>query len=211
MQTSSTGITGRPASPPNGIGVRVLAVILLSLGIGAATAAFTVIDALMPHAAAYPSCDTVLSLGGERMVLIGMDGGPMLRDRVAGAYVSGVDAASDGLDEWSDEAMEAADVAPVVVLSAAALALLVVCANAARALAARSERTLPGSGIARVALAAGGALAMSTLVLRAASTSPIADVLGSIPSARPDVRAIAFALCISALVEARRRVLPRLT
>lgn len=211
MQTSSTGKTGGSVRRRNSLAFSALAVLVLSLGVGTATAAFSVIDGMVPHESPYPTCDTAASFGGDRFVMVGLAGGPMLRDRVTDAYQSGIDAAGDGLETWTDVAFSLADRSTIIVLSAGALALLVACANAARSLYARSGLRSSGAGTERVALAAIGALSIAALLLHVASMTSLADLSGSFPLARIDARAIGFAICVSALVEARRRLLPRLT
>jgi hypothetical protein len=90
-----------------GWGLTILATVLLSFGIGAATAAFTVMSAASRHSAPFVSCAT-------------------MHDDVEG----------DAVSAWSDvtDDVDARSVAP---LFAASLAMLVACARgAARMLAA---------------------------------------------------------------------------
>ena len=185
---------------------------MLSLGIGATTAEFSVIDGFMPHSAHYPSCDIAASYEGDSVTVIvnGSSGDPELRDRVANAYEASMNAAGDGLESWAEQAGAIAGKSLLVVLSAAALALLVACANSARMLYARSGHALQRSGTALVALASVGALSVTALLLRLLSASA-AGTLGFLPAVRLDARAIGFAICVSTVVEARRRIHPRLT
>lgn len=194
-------------------GFSALALLMLSLGMGAATAVFSVVDGFMPHSAPYPSCDAAAAFAGNSAVLFvnGPDVELELRDRVSDLYGESMDAAGDGLASWSAVAVTLAHRALFVLLSAAALALLVACSNAARTLYARSARTPRSSAAVRVALASVGALSVAAIFLRLVSTATAADLLGALPSVRLDVRAIAFAICVSALVEARRGMHPRLT
>ena len=211
MQTSSIERIGGHVPLRSSLGFGALAVVVLSFGIGAATAAFSMIDGSMPHTESYSTCDTAASFDGHHLVMIGMDGGPMLSERVSDVYETSFDAANDGLDVWSDAAASLGDRSTIIVLSAAALALLVACANAARSVYARSGRSCEGAGTQRVALVAIGALSFAALLLRLASTTSVGEMLGSTPVAHIGARAIVFAICISALVEARRRLLPRLS
>jgi len=172
-----------------GWGFYALALLVLSLGIGATTAAFTVIAALLPHSAAYSNCNTAVTY----------------------AYQASMDAAESGVALWIDDAGGIADAVRVLLLGAAALALLVACSNRARALYARSGRAMERSATSRAAAATVGALFVAAVLLRAMSWSSVADILGSISAARLDIRAIAFAACVSAAVEARRPLHPRIT
>jgi hypothetical protein len=158
-------------------GFGTLAVLMLSIGIGATTAAFSVIDAMLPHSAACPSYDTAV------------------------AYT---------LDPTLDDATDAADVAVALTLGTAALALLVACADSARSLHERSGHAIARSGAARAAFTTVGALTVAALLVRTMTSSSLADVLGSMSAARLDVRAVAFAIAVLAIVEARRRIQPRL-
>jgi hypothetical protein len=159
-------------------GFGTLAVLMLSLGIGATTAAFSVIDTMLPHADAYPDYDTAV------------------------AYT---------IDATVDDAGGAADIVVALTLGTAALALLVACADSARALHERSGHALASSGAARAAFTTGGALTVAALLVREMSSSSLADVLGTVSAARLDLRAVAFAIAVFAIVEARRRIQPRLT
>jgi len=159
-------------------GFGTLAVLILSLGIGATTAAFSVIDAMLPHAAATPGCDTAV------------------------AYA---------IDPTVDDAVGAADIAVALTLGTAALALLVACADSARALHDRSGYARARSGAVRAAITTAGALTVAALMVRAMSSSSLAEVLGTMAAARLDVRAVAFAIGVLAIVEARRRIQPRLS
>lgn len=159
-------------------GFGTLAVLMLSVGIGAATAAFSVIDAMLPNADAYPGYDTAVT------------------------YT---------IDPAVDDARAAADIAVALTLGTAALALLVACADSARALHERSGYALASSGAARAAFTTAGALTVAALLVRAMSSSSLADVLSTMSAARLDVRAVAFAIGVFAIVEARRRIQPRVT
>ncbi|MFI5242033.1 MAG: hypothetical protein ACHQRL_03410 [Gemmatimonadales bacterium] len=172
---------------------------ILSLGIGATTAAFSVIDAVLPRSPAYPSCSTTVSYA------------PALGDRMSDAYQASMDVAGGGLESWIDDAGGAADAARVLLLGAAALTLLIACSNGARSLHERSGQLLQLSGFARAAAATVGAVSVAAVLLRVMSSSSMADLLGTMSATRLDIRAIAFAACVSAAVEARRRIHPRLT
>lgn len=161
MTSEATGLHSR-------WGFGVLGVLVLSLGIGSATAAFSVIDVLMPHAASYPTCDAI-------------------------------------------DAAVLADRSLFAMLSVAALALLVACANAARVLYDRGGLVIRSTAATRIALATIGALSIATVLVHLLSTSSPSEALGAIPTVRLDARAMGFAVSVSALAETSRRIHSRLT
>lgn len=213
MQTLIREVTGGASRLRDRWGFSALAVLLLSLGIGATTAAFSIIDGFAPHSAHYPSCDIAASYAADSVAVIvdGPSGEPDLRGRVSGVYEASMDAAGSSVESWVEMADAIAGKSLLVMLSAAALALLVACSNSARVLYERSGRALQRSSTARVALASVGALSVAALLLRLLAAPVASGVFGLIPAVRLDARAIGFAICVSAVVEARRRVHPRLT
>lgn len=184
-------------------GFYALALLVLSFGIGATTAAFSVIDAMLPHSAAYPGCNAAFAYAADTIHVIAHG--------QFDAYQSSMAAAGDGLSSWVDDAGGVADVAVALMLGTAALALLVACADSARALQERSGHAFARPGIVRAAFTTVGALTVAAELVRAVSSSSLADVLGLMSSAHLDVRAVAFAIGVFSIVEARRRIQPRIT
>jgi len=147
-------------------GSTTLAVLLLSLGVGASTAAFTFANGVMPHSAPFVTCETMMGYTsdypGSRALSVPAP--RVLRDRMAEAYETSYEAAGDAVDSWSNTAGDIGDLGgPVLamIVAAGALALLDACTRrAARALA--TPRT--GALAAAVAL---GALPLAALVTSA--------------------------------------------
>lgn len=203
MQTLLPNSDSQSSHPRNGWGFCALALLLLSFGIGATTAAFSVIDAMLPHSAAYPSCNAAFEYADDTIHVLG--------NGQFDAYQSSMAATGDGLSSWVDDAGGIADVAVALMIGTAALALLVACADSAPALHERSGHALERSVAVRAAFTTVGALTVAAVLVRAMSSSSLADVLGSMAAARLDIRAIAFAACVSAAVEARRQLRSRIT
>ncbi|HEV7704713.1 MAG TPA: hypothetical protein VGO46_10495 [Gemmatimonadaceae bacterium] len=172
-------------------GSTVIAVLLLSLGVGASTAAFTLVNGVMPHSAPFVTCETTVEYTGDLASMpamtpaINVPAPGELQERISDAYATSYEAAGDAVDSWSDAAGEVVALGDVgsrifaVLLGAGALALLVTCTRAAsRALATPRASTL----FAGVAL---GALPVAAL---------LASALG-LPAL--GFRAIAFAMTVS--------------
>lgn len=193
--------------------IRVLAALVMSLGIGFTTAAFTMATAVLPHAATTPSCDiTVAYAPDNTSVMRDVEyEAPELGDRVSDAYDASMNVANDGLESTLEAVGDGAGTAVVLLAGAAALALLVACARTARRMYDGSGGALDRAGLARAAAMTAGAVAVATILLRAASSSAFADLADAMPTLHLDARAVAFAVCVSALVELRRRMAARLT
>ena len=162
-------------------GSTAIAVLLLSLGVGASTAAFTLVNRVMPHSAPFVTCETTVEYTGgfSNVPTLSVPAPGELQDRVSDAYQTSYEAAGDAVDAWSDAAGEIGGRVLAVALAAGALALLVACTRAAaRSLAATSASAL----FAAVAL---GALPVAALLANAIGL----PALG--------FRAVAFALTVS--------------
>jgi len=161
----------------------MLATVLLSLGVGAATAAFTLMSTESRHAAPIVACETMLQLSGTPF-----------------AHESGDTRSADAVaDEVADEVADAVDDLDgrsfALVLAAGALAVLVACARGAARLL--TEPCVPEVA----AVSAVGALLVSATLI---------GVFG-LPSM--GLRAVAFAICVSMLAArfariARRELVP---
>jgi hypothetical protein len=132
-------------------GATIVAVLLLSLGVGASTAAFTLLNGVMPHSAPFVTCETTIEYTGDRasmpssMPTLNVPAPADVQERISDAYETSYEAAGDAVDSWSDgvdQVDEVGDVGDVgsrmlaSLLGAGALALLVVCTRGAgRALA----------------------------------------------------------------------------
>lgn len=172
-------------------GFTALAVLMLSLGVGATTALFTVTDGLRAQSEAGVRCETTMKLGGNApaYAMVAMPKGVELRDRVSDAYEASVEGASDALDALPDVLPEAlARVHPasapglrplLALLGVLAIGFLLICARGASAML-----TAPRASLVVLETTI-GALVVATLSLRALGLPAIG------------ARATAFALCIS--------------
>ncbi|MDQ2766599.1 MAG: hypothetical protein M3Y30_05540, partial [Gemmatimonadota bacterium] len=129
-------------------GSTVIAVLLLALGVGASTAAFTLVNGVMPHSAPFVTCETTFVYSSDVPVMPTLtvpDAGEV-KERISDAYQTSYEAAGDAVDSWSESADDFGDAGGrvlSVLLAAGALALLVACTRlAARALAATRASTL---------------------------------------------------------------------
>jgi hypothetical protein len=206
MQTLLQGLTSAGRRVRNQWGFSTLAMLMLSLGVGATTAAFSLIDVYMPHAARNPSCDLAAASSHDPMVVIvdAPPDAPDLHDRVSVAYESRYEAAGATMESWMIPVAALIDHPLLALLSAAALALLVACSNGARTLSARGARLHRVTAAVPAIVAAVAALTVAMLMLRLLATPAFSNLLGFEPVTRLDGRAIAFTLCVSALAEARR-------
>ena len=183
-----------------------MATVLLSFGVGAATAAFTLVNDLAPHAAPYVACETMLQLSSgpphevvsdtisvvtSRFARESADipSADVIQERVAesyraayeSSYQARYEAAGKAAGAWSSmtDDLDGRPLAPL--FAAGALAMLVACARgASRMLAAPHSPAV-------AAVSAIGALLVSAMLI---------DVLG-LPAM--GLRAAAFAICVSML------------
>jgi hypothetical protein len=136
----------------------LLAAVLLSFGVGASTAAFTLMNGGARRSVRYFTCETMVGMSSDPAdyMLASMPPSAGVRERVADAYETSYEAADDAMDSWSDSAanLDGYSLAPLV--AAGALAMLVACARgAARLLAAQRDTSLViGSAIGALAVAA---------------------------------------------------------
>ena len=188
-------------------GSTAIAVLLLSLGVGASTAAFTVVNRVMPHSAPFVTCETTIEYSGDFSTMptstptLNVPAPGELQERISDAYQTSYEAAGDAMDSWSDAAGDVGDVGDVggrvlaVLLAAGALALLVVCTRGASRALATSRASVLFAGVALGAL-------------------PVAALLASafgLPAM--GFRAVAFAVTVSLVAAywARREQKSRVT
>jgi len=189
----------------SGWGLSILATVLLSFGVGAATAAFTLMSADSERAAPFVACETMLQLSSGPFARQSAYGpsADEVQARVTEAYRATYEpgyraryeTAEDAVSSWSD-AMDDFDPRSLAPLFAVgALAILVACARGA------SRMLAVPRGPAVVAASAAGALFVSAMLL---------SVFG-LPTM--GLRAVAFAICVSMMAakfaRATRRELVR--
>ena len=174
-------------------GFTILAVLMLSLGVGATTAVFALVDGIMPRSIPSQPCETVMDLssGSSNFAVAKVTSTEELRDRVRDVYETSVETAGDAIGDIPDLADGLGPRPVLALLGAAALAFLLACTRAASGMLARARVPLVALGTLS------GALAVAALSLRA---------LG-LPSL--GVRAVAFALCISLLAVYFARTMER--
>jgi hypothetical protein len=201
----SPTVSGRGSS----WGLTILATVLLSFGVGAATAAFTLMSAQSQHATPFVACETMLQLPGSRFAQVSGDNRSAdevaneVQARVADAYrvsfASSYDlryeAAGDAVSSWPNaiDDLDGRSLAPL--LAAAALAVLVACVRGAARMLAESRAP------AVAAVSAAGALLVS------------ASLIGVFGLPSMGLGAVAFTICVSVLAArfaliARKELVP---
>jgi hypothetical protein len=191
MQNILCDVSSRGFGAGSRWGFATLATLLLSFGVGAATAAFTVVNALAPRAAPRVACETMLQLASSPVTHRSkhVPSAELVQARVSEAYLATressywmrYEAAGDAVSSWPDvtDGLDGRSLASL--FAAGALAILVVCARgAARMLHARPDAPIAAG-------AAIGALLVSAMLI---------DVLG-LPAI--GLRGAAFAICVSML------------
>jgi len=161
-----------------------MAALMLSLGVGATTAVFSIVDYAMPPASSYTTCETMMEAQENQQSADTIRVSPTraeLRDRVAYAYETSYESADNALGAIPEMASGLGERSVLELLGAAAVALLVACTRGAS-----RRTTLPRSPL-MIAATTVGAVAFATLSLRALGLPAIG------------VRAATFALCISVL------------
>ena len=184
MQNLPYDHTSRAPRLRNQRGFATMAVLMLSLGVGATTAVFSIVDYAMPPASSYTTCETVMEAQGNHESAVSIAELPareQLRDRVAYAYETSYESADNALGAIPEMASGLGERSVLELLGAAAVALLVACTRGA------SRRTTLLRSPLMIAATMVGAVAFATLSLRALELPAIG------------VRAATFALCISAL------------
>jgi hypothetical protein len=183
----------------------MLAAVLLSFGVGAATAAFTLMSADSEHAAPFVACETMLQLSSSPSAhpSENIPSADEVQARVSEAYratyESGYqaryEAAGDAVSSWSDamDDLDGQSLAPLV--AAGALTILVACARGAARMLAEPR------GPALALASAAGALFVSAMLISAFGLPAMG------------LRAVAFAICVSMLAArftrtARRELVP---
>jgi len=160
-----------------------MAVLMLSLGVGATTAVFSVADSVMPRSAQYVACETTMAFKSDEpgVELASLPSREELRDRVADAYQTSYESAGDAIGDIPDIMDGFGERFMLAMFGTAAIAILIACTRGA-------SRLLDSPGATMVAAATTmGALAIAALSLRALHLP------------MPGLRALAFALCISVL------------
>jgi hypothetical protein len=164
-------------------GFTALAVIVLSLGVGATTALFSIVDGLMPRSAPGVSCETVMKLssGPPVPMMVTIPSREEVRDRVSDAYETSVETAGDAIESLPDVADGLGQRPLLALLGAGAIVILVASTRAASRMMTSPHAPLVAIGTTV------GALAVATFSLRALELPAIG------------LRATAFALCVSML------------
>lgn len=164
-------------------GFGAMAVLMLSLGVGATTAVFSIVDYAMPQAAPHVSCETVMQFprSPAGIAIADLPSREELRDRVSDAYETSYETAGDAIGSIPEMAGGIGERSFLALLGAAAIALLVACTRRASRLSISPRASFMAAGTTV------GALAFATLSLRALDLPAIG------------VRAATFALCISLL------------
>ncbi len=183
MQNLPYDHTSRAPRLRNQRGFAAMAVLVLSLGVGATTAAFSIVDYAMPTASTYVSCETMMEAPGNQpgVSIADLPTREELRDRVAYAYETSYESADDALGAFPEMASGLGERSVLELLGAAAVALLVACTRGASRCI-----TSPRASLMAAATTV-GALAFATLSLRALELPAIG------------IRAATFALCISVI------------
>ena len=131
-------------------GSTAIAVLLLSLGVGASTAAFTLVNRVIPHSAPFVTCETTVEYSGDLSSMLTsaptltVPAPGELQERISDAYETSFEAAGDAVGSWSDAAVQMSDFGDVggrilaMLLGAGALALLLACTRGASRILATS-------------------------------------------------------------------------
>lgn len=147
-----------------GWGRTAAAIVLLSLGVGAVTAAFTLGNGIMPNGESFVSCETVSDYASDPTSALsaGIPSRAKLRETVTDAYLTSYEAAGDAVGSLADVSVAADDLGerPIAaIVAAAALALLVLCTRMAARLIPVSQTTTIVAG------ATLGALSIASLLI----------------------------------------------
>ena len=133
MQNLLYDHTSRDPRLRNQRGFATMAVLMLSLGVGATTAAFSIVDYAMPPASPYATCETMMEAQGNQSgdTIRTISGREELRDRVADAYETSYERADDAFGAIPEMASGLGERSILELLGAAAVALLVACTRGA--------------------------------------------------------------------------------
>ena len=174
-----------------GWGLSILAAVLLSFGVGAATAAFALMSADSEHVAPIVACETMLQLSSSPFARQSGDipSADEVEAHVTEAYRASYEpgyqaryeAAGDMVSSWSDATSDFDGRSLAPLFAAGALAILVACARGASGMLAEPRGTIVA------VISAAGALFVSAMLIK---------VFG-LPAM--GLRAVAFAICVSAL------------
>lgn len=174
-------VSPRGSELRNGWGFTVMATVLLSLGAGTTTAAFTLMSGVAPHSAPFVNCETMLQISGGPSTALGASiaYSAELQEQMSDAYQTSDEAAGDAAGSWPDVAGDLGGRPLAPLFAAGALALLVACARGAASLLAAPPGFLAQAGSVL------GALFVAALLI---------NVLG-LPAL--GIRAIVFAIGVS--------------
>jgi len=196
-------------------GSTAIAVLLLSLGVGASTAAFTLVNRVMPHSAAFVTCETTVEYSGDLASMptstptLNVPAPDELQERISDAYQTSYEAAGDAVDSWSDAAADVGELDNVsdiggrslaVLLGAGALALLVACTRgASRALATTRSSALfvvVALGALPVAALLANAFGLPALGFRAVAFAVTVSLVAAFWARREQKSRVSFASAI---------------
>src|SRR5664279_5082859 len=146
--------TSRATRLRNRSGFTMLAVLMLSLGVGATTAVFALVDGIMPRSTPSQPCETLMSFSSlpSKFAVAKVTSDEERRDRVSDAYQASVESASDAIGDIPDLADGVGPRPVLALLGAAALAFLLACTRAASGMIPRALG-LPSLGVRAVAFA----------------------------------------------------------
>src|SRR5450432_1814957 len=104
MQNILCDHTSRASRLRNRPGFTMLAVLMLSLGVGATTAVFALVDGIMPRSTPSQPCETVMDFSSvsSNFAVAKVTSGEELRDRVSDAYQTSLESASDAIGDIPD-------------------------------------------------------------------------------------------------------------
>ncbi|MDB4910341.1 MAG: hypothetical protein JWO39_1164 [Gemmatimonadetes bacterium] len=171
-------------------GLTVMATVLLSVGVGATTAAFALVNGVAPSSAPGVACETMLQISSDPPALLSasVPSSAEMREHMSDVYQTSYEAAGDAVGSWSEMADSSGGWSLAPLLAAGALALLVACTRGAASMLAAPPN------LRAHATSALGALVVAALLI---------NVLG-LPAL--GIRSIAFAIIVSFLAAKFARI-----
>ncbi|MBA2686063.1 MAG: hypothetical protein H0U66_16380 [Gemmatimonadaceae bacterium] len=166
---------------------------MLSLGVGATTALFSLVDSVMPCSTPSIRCETAMEFPGTASIfhIADVPSSAGIRDRATVLYETSVESAGDALGAFPDAADVLGGRPVLALLGACVLGFLLVCARGASGMIVAARAPLVAIG------ATAGALTFAALSLRALELPAMG------------MRATAFALCVSLLAVCYARISAR--
>jgi hypothetical protein len=148
MHNIPCDVTQRSSALRGGWGFTAMATVLLSLGVGATTAAFTLMNGVAPHSAPFVDCETMLQISGDPSTALSasIPSPAELEEQMSEAYETRYEVPGDAAGSWSDVAVDMGGRPFAPLFAAAALALLVACARGAASLLATPPGFLAHAG-----------------------------------------------------------------